>query len=86
MHLYFIGLQVSVFCFHRKSWLVPTQYLLGFFMLYLSFTVNSLLQSEKGPNVVALTGVFFMLAFLAATQVVMMNERMQNSIQSVVQL
>uniref|UniRef100_A0A3P9KSF6 Acetyl-coenzyme A transporter 1 n=1 Tax=Oryzias latipes TaxID=8090 RepID=A0A3P9KSF6_ORYLA len=52
----------------RKSWLVPTQYLLGFFMLYLSFTVNSLLQSEKGPNVVALTGVFFMLAFLAATQ------------------
>ncbi|RVE64575.1 hypothetical protein OJAV_G00127140 [Oryzias javanicus] len=52
----------------RKSWLVPTQYLLGFFMLYLSFTVNSLLQSEKGPNVVSLTAVFFMLAFLAATQ------------------
>uniref|UniRef100_A0A3P9IH90 Acetyl-coenzyme A transporter 1 n=1 Tax=Oryzias latipes TaxID=8090 RepID=A0A3P9IH90_ORYLA len=52
----------------RKSWLVPTQYLLGFFMLYLSCTVNSLLQSEKGPNVVALTAVFFILAFLAATQ------------------
>lgn len=54
---------------HRKSWLVPTQYLLGLFMLYLSLTVNSLLQSEGGPNVVTLTAVFFMLAFLAATQV-----------------
>ncbi|XP_061575093.1 acetyl-coenzyme A transporter 1 [Cololabis saira] len=52
----------------RKSWLVPTQYLLGLFMLYLSVTVNSLLQNEGGPNVLALTAVFFMLAFLAATQ------------------
>ncbi|XP_042342010.1 acetyl-coenzyme A transporter 1 [Plectropomus leopardus] len=52
----------------RKSWLVPTQYLLGLFMLYLSLTVNSLLQSEGGPKVVTLTAVFFMLAFLAATQ------------------
>ncbi|XP_047451095.1 acetyl-coenzyme A transporter 1 [Mugil cephalus] len=52
----------------RKSWLVPTQYLLGLFMLYLSVTVNSLLQSESGPNVLTLTAVFFMLAFLAATQ------------------
>ncbi|XP_068173538.1 acetyl-coenzyme A transporter 1 [Antennarius striatus] len=52
----------------RKSWLVPTQYLLGFFMLYLSVTVDSLLNSEGGPNVAALTAVFFMLAFLAATQ------------------
>ncbi|XP_012730281.2 acetyl-coenzyme A transporter 1 [Fundulus heteroclitus] len=52
----------------RKSWLVPTQYLLGLFMLYLSVTVNSLLQSEKGPDVLTLTAVFFMLAFLAATQ------------------
>lgn len=48
---------------------MPTQYLLGLFMLYLSMTVNSLLQSEGGPNVVTLTAVFFMLAFLAATQV-----------------
>ncbi|XP_028276214.1 acetyl-coenzyme A transporter 1 isoform X2 [Parambassis ranga] len=52
----------------RKSWLVPTQYLLGLFMLYLSQTVNSLLQREKGPDIVTLTAVFFMLAFLAATQ------------------
>lgn len=52
----------------RKSWLVPTQYLLGIFMLFLSVRVDSLLQSEGGPNVVTLTAVFFMLAFLAATQ------------------
>ncbi|XP_053278464.1 acetyl-coenzyme A transporter 1 [Pleuronectes platessa] len=52
----------------RKSWLVPTQYLLGLFMLYLSVTVEALLQSEGGPNVGILTAVFFMLAFLAATQ------------------
>ncbi|XP_062329064.1 acetyl-coenzyme A transporter 1 [Osmerus eperlanus] len=54
----------------RKSWLVPTQYLLGFFMLWLSFTVDSLLQSDAshGPDVLTLTVVFFMLAFLAATQ------------------
>ncbi|XP_055030358.1 acetyl-coenzyme A transporter 1 [Misgurnus anguillicaudatus] len=54
----------------RKSWLVPTQYLLGFFMLHLSFTVDSMLQSDgqKGPDVFTLTAVFFFLAFLAATQ------------------
>ncbi|TDH15041.1 hypothetical protein EPR50_G00027330 [Perca flavescens] len=52
----------------RKSWLVPTQFLLGLFMLYLSGTVDSLLQSEGGPKVVTLTAVFFMLEFLAATQ------------------
>lgn len=54
----------------RKSWLVPTQYLLGFFMLGLSFTVNSLLHTDGpgGPDVLTLTAVFFMLAFLAATQ------------------
>ncbi|XP_076850848.1 acetyl-coenzyme A transporter 1 [Brachyhypopomus gauderio] len=54
----------------RKSWLVPTQYLLGLFMLGLSFIVDSLLQTDgtKGPDVIALTAVFFVLAFLAATQ------------------
>ncbi|XP_048024869.1 acetyl-coenzyme A transporter 1 [Megalobrama amblycephala] len=54
----------------RKSWLVPTQYLLGLFMLYLSFTVDSMLQTDgqRGPDVITLTAVFFMLAFLAATQ------------------
>lgn len=54
----------------RKSWLVPTQYLLGLFMLGLSFIVDSLLQTSGpgGPDVIALTAVFFTLAFLAATQ------------------
>ncbi|XP_061923280.1 acetyl-coenzyme A transporter 1 isoform X1 [Entelurus aequoreus] len=52
----------------RKSWLVPTQYLLGLFMIYLSVRVESLLQGEGGPDILALTAVFFMLAFLAATQ------------------
>ncbi|KAF7698793.1 acetyl-coenzyme A transporter 1 [Silurus meridionalis] len=54
----------------RKSWLVPTQYLLGFFMLGLSFIVESLLQSNgpRGPDVITLTVIFFLLAFLAATQ------------------
>ncbi|XP_023648203.1 acetyl-coenzyme A transporter 1 [Paramormyrops kingsleyae] len=54
----------------RKSWLVPTQYLLGFFMLYLSATMDSLLESDghKPPDIFTITAVFFMLAFLAATQ------------------
>ncbi|KAI4873241.1 hypothetical protein NFI96_020580 [Prochilodus magdalenae] len=54
----------------RKSWLVPTQYLLGLFMLALSFIADSLLESNgpNGPDVVTLTAIFFMLAFLAATQ------------------
>uniref|UniRef100_A0A8C1TQL1 Acetyl-coenzyme A transporter 1 n=1 Tax=Cyprinus carpio TaxID=7962 RepID=A0A8C1TQL1_CYPCA len=54
----------------RKSWLVPTQYLLGLFMLYLSVTVDAMLQTDgqSGPDVITLTAVFFMLAFLAATQ------------------
>ncbi|XP_051512059.1 acetyl-coenzyme A transporter 1-like [Myxocyprinus asiaticus] len=54
----------------RKSWLVPTQYLLGLFMLYLSSTVDAMLQTDgqKGPDVITLTAVFFILAFLAATQ------------------
>ncbi|KAJ8280482.1 hypothetical protein GJAV_G00055110 [Gymnothorax javanicus] len=54
----------------RKSWLVPTQYLLGFFMLYLSVTVDTLLQGDghSGPDILTITAVFFMLEFLAATQ------------------
>ncbi|CAF90657.1 unnamed protein product, partial [Tetraodon nigroviridis] len=53
----------------RKSWLVPSQYLLGLFMIFLSGTVDRLLEGGDGPQVVPLTAVFFMLAFLAATQV-----------------
>ncbi|XP_028587189.2 acetyl-coenzyme A transporter 1 [Podarcis muralis] len=54
----------------RKSWLVPTQYTLGLFMMYLSRQVDSLLGEEDGksPDVVALTVTFFLFEFLAATQ------------------
>ncbi|XP_053161584.1 acetyl-coenzyme A transporter 1 [Hemicordylus capensis] len=54
----------------RKSWLVPTQYTLGLFMMYLSVQVDSLLGEEEGksPDVLALTVTFFLFEFLAATQ------------------
>uniref|UniRef100_A0A1W7RJT0 Acetyl-coenzyme A transporter 1 n=1 Tax=Agkistrodon contortrix contortrix TaxID=8713 RepID=A0A1W7RJT0_AGKCO len=54
----------------RKSWLVPTQYILGLFMMYLSVRVDSLLGEVNGqsPDVVALTVTFFLFEFLAATQ------------------
>ncbi|CAK6441967.1 unnamed protein product [Pipistrellus nathusii] len=54
----------------RKSWLVPTQYVLGIFMMYLSTQVDRLLGNTDGraPDVVALTVTFFLFEFLAATQ------------------
>ncbi|XP_058406442.1 acetyl-coenzyme A transporter 1 isoform X1 [Diceros bicornis minor] len=54
----------------RKSWLVPTQYILGLFMIYLSTQVDRLLGDADGrtPDVVALTVAFFLFEFLAATQ------------------
>ncbi|KAI1883305.1 hypothetical protein AGOR_G00243830 [Albula goreensis] len=55
----------------RKSWLVPTQYLLGVFMLYLSARVDALLEGDggkQGPDVLGVTAFFFALSFLAATQ------------------
>ena len=58
----------------RKSWLVPTQYLIGFFMFTLSGYVSELLGDDSGSSgaaghgVKTLTVIFFMLNFLAATQ------------------
>ncbi|XP_074154159.1 acetyl-coenzyme A transporter 1 [Sminthopsis crassicaudata] len=54
----------------RKSWLVPTQYVLGLFMIYLSTQVEQLLAGAdgRGPDVRALTLAFFLFEFLAATQ------------------
>lgn len=53
----------------RKSWLVPTQYLLAVFMLLLSFTSDTLFGEEGSqPNVYLITATFFVLCFLAATQ------------------
>lgn len=58
----------------RKSWLIPTQYLIGLFMLILSSQVNRWLgaagdeDEHVTPNVQLLTFIFFCLNFLAATQ------------------
>lgn len=48
--------------------MVPTQYLIGFFMLILSGHVGDWLDGDKMPRVSVLTLIFFMLNFLAATQ------------------
>ncbi|XP_055952925.1 acetyl-coenzyme A transporter 1-like isoform X2 [Argiope bruennichi] len=53
----------------RKTWLIPTQYLIGLFMIILSTSVSSLLGDDvNGPNVLLLTIIFFCMNFLAATQ------------------
>jgi len=58
----------------RKSWLVPTQYLIGIFMFILSCSspVRQLTipTADVGVSVdmTLLTGMFFVLTFLAATQ------------------
>uniref|UniRef100_U5EUI4 Putative acetyl-coa transporter n=1 Tax=Corethrella appendiculata TaxID=1370023 RepID=U5EUI4_9DIPT len=53
----------------RKSWLIPTQYLIGIFMLILSGHVNRWLgDANTHPSVQILTFIFFALNFLAATQ------------------
>ena len=55
----------------RKTWLVPIQYLIGLFMMVLSWNVDELLGKEGGSggvSIVQLTVIFFMLNFLAATQ------------------
>ncbi|KAF5285553.1 hypothetical protein FQR65_LT13187 [Abscondita terminalis] len=52
----------------RKSWLIPTQYLIGSFMLLLSSHVNQWLGDNGEPNIGILTLLFFSLNFLAATQ------------------
>ena len=55
----------------RKTWLVPIQYLIGVFMIVLSWNIDDLMGTEKGQehvNIMFLTVIFFMLNFLAATQ------------------
>eukprot|EP00794_Sanderia_malayensis_P015254 gene15254-16828_t len=51
----------------RKTWLVPTQFLIGFFMLTLSMKIDDFIETEM-PQVFTLTCIFFLLNFLAATQ------------------
>jgi len=62
----------------RKSWLVPTQYLIGIFMFVLSYSssvdeITKPVAAEAADaaasiNIILLTGMFFVLNFLAATQ------------------
>lgn len=58
----------------RKSWLVPTQYLIGFLMLFASQRVGRMLGDSEDPeetlepDITGLTVLFFFLNFLAATQ------------------
>ena len=53
----------------RKTWLLPTQYLIGIFMLVLSSRIKAIMGGgEGGVDVFYLTCIFFMLNFLAATQ------------------
>ncbi|CAI5441889.1 unnamed protein product [Caenorhabditis angaria] len=53
----------------RKSWMVPCQYLIGAFMLLLSYRVKDIMGDNGGsPDVVFLMLVFLPLNFLAATQ------------------
>lgn len=53
----------------RKTWLVPIQYLMGLFMLFLSGHVDKWLGTdEENLNIGFLTCIFFSLNVLAATQ------------------
>jgi PAT family acetyl-CoA transporter-like MFS transporter 1 len=51
----------------RKSWLVPSQLMIGFLLYYLSTRYEDLLSSRE-TGVTELTIIFFALYFLAATQ------------------
>lgn len=53
----------------RKSWIVPVQLLIGLSLLGMSFFIEGWLGDEdNAPQINILTGVFFFLIFLAATQ------------------
>ncbi|KAG8335654.1 hypothetical protein J6590_063129 [Homalodisca vitripennis] len=52
----------------RKSWLVPTQYLIGISMLCLSYRADAWIDDPAGPRILILTMFFFVLKVLAATQ------------------
>ncbi|OQR66711.1 acetyl-coenzyme A transporter 1-like [Tropilaelaps mercedesae] len=54
-------------CGRRKSWLIPMQYLIGIFLLILSYHLHSWFGANE-PDVGRMTIVFAALSFLAATQ------------------
>ncbi|XP_076451618.1 LOW QUALITY PROTEIN: acetyl-coenzyme A transporter 1-like [Babylonia areolata] len=51
----------------RKTWLIPTQYLIGLFMMVLSYRIHAIMEDGQ-VDIFYLTVIFFMLNFLAATQ------------------
>ncbi|XP_060866175.1 acetyl-coenzyme A transporter 1-like isoform X1 [Metopolophium dirhodum] len=52
----------------RKSWLIPVQYIMGSFFLYIANDINNLLPETGKPNIEKLVYVFFVATFLVATQ------------------
>uniref|UniRef100_A0AC35U5D7 Acetyl-coenzyme A transporter 1 n=1 Tax=Rhabditophanes sp. KR3021 TaxID=114890 RepID=A0AC35U5D7_9BILA len=56
----------------RKTWLLPTQFLISLYLFGLSYSINDLLPHSETTNIAAsikiLTFVFLPLNFLAATQ------------------
>nr|XP_027202447.1 acetyl-coenzyme A transporter 1-like [Dermatophagoides pteronyssinus] len=52
----------------RKSWMIPSQYLIGAFMIVTSYYLDSMMNSIEGPNIYSVTALFLILNFLAATQ------------------
>ncbi|XP_041978909.1 acetyl-coenzyme A transporter 1 [Aricia agestis] len=53
----------------RKTWLVPVQYLIGIFMIIMSYCIMDWLGSkDEAPSMTILTISFLILNFLAATQ------------------
>lgn len=51
----------------RKSWIVPTQLIIGFMLYTLAMHVDELILSDS-PNVYLVTAMFFSLILMAATQ------------------
>lgn len=54
----------SLFCKKigkRKSWLIPTQYLLGFSMIYFSQFINELIENDRTEN--KSNGILFLFSF-----------------------
>lgn len=52
----------------RKSWLIPVQFIMGSFFLYIANDINDLLPETGKPNIEKLVRVFFVATFLVATQ------------------